>query len=104
MIISEHNCFGQCDVCAENHRILHGWQVCGLETWACTICSYGDPSEDIYDLEDEIEALQAMPALGDDNEEYLKHLKVALHNARNSTNEHASHGSADNHGAQPLQS
>jgi hypothetical protein len=87
--------FGSCDCCEAHHRILHGWSVLGLETWACTICSYGDITEDICDLEDEIEAVEAIPNVGDDNADYLKRLKQALAEARNSTNEHANNNPAD---------
>jgi hypothetical protein len=95
--------FGQCDCCAK-YRVLHERWPWGTETWACTKCCFGDLSDDICDLEEEIQKLEAIPNLQDDNVEYLKQLRIALTEARNSTNEHASYGPADDHGAQPLQS
>jgi hypothetical protein len=96
--------FGQCDCCAK-YRVLHERWPWGTETWACSRCCFGDLADDIDDLEEAIGELQKIPDLKDDNTEYLKQLELALAEARNSTNERpASHGPADDHGAQPLQS
>lgn len=50
--------FGECDCCATPNRVLHHGEVTGIETYACAECSCGILSDDLDDLEDEIERCQ----------------------------------------------
>lgn len=52
--------FGECDCCGKV-RVLHNIVAYGIEISACTICRGGNLSDDIDDLEDEIERVKNNP-------------------------------------------
>jgi hypothetical protein len=75
--------FGTCDCCDARNRVLHYAEVTGIETYGCAECKWGGHlSDDLDDLEDEIErCLEAKPKTG----EQLAHiaaLEAALVEAR----------------------
>jgi hypothetical protein len=58
--------FGECDCCAKPNRVLHRGEVTGIETYACAECRGSSLSDEIDDLEDEIErCVQARPESGE---------------------------------------
>lgn len=74
--------FGECDACAEKNRVLHYCEVTGIETYACMECHNGHLHEDIDDLKDAIDDLEAKPSLSEDGRRHLANLKLALAVAR----------------------
>lgn len=53
--------FGQCDCCGSKNRVLHLGNAAGCEAYACGPCRYVDPKDEAYEIEDEIEAIEADP-------------------------------------------
>lgn len=73
--------FGECDCCGARNRVLHRGEASGLEAYACSRCHFSALSDDIDDLEDEIEHLKP---LADDGAKwaYICALEAALIEAR----------------------
>jgi hypothetical protein len=76
--------FGECDACATKNRVLHLCEAYGIETAACAICRGGDLSDDLDDLEAEIEALQSEAESGE-QWAHICALEAALVEARNNS-------------------
>ena len=49
--------FGECEPCGKPGRVLHHGEVSGLETYYCAECGGGKLSDDLDDLQDEIERI-----------------------------------------------
>lgn len=57
---------GECECCGTSNRVLHHATTgCGLEAYACALCRCGDLSDDLDNLEAEIEALQSKAENGE---------------------------------------
>ena len=53
--------FGQCDSCGADNRVLHSGVGCGVEGVFCADCRHTDPRDEAYEIEEEIEAIEADP-------------------------------------------
>jgi hypothetical protein len=53
--------FGECDCCGTDNRVLHRGEAAGLEAYACAECRYTDPKDEAYEIEEEIDAIEADP-------------------------------------------
>ena len=84
--ISHKLIFGECDCCGTPNRVLHRCEVTGIETYACAICRNGELSDDIDDLEGEIESL-APKAESGEQWAHVCALEAALVEARAEFNE-----------------
>jgi hypothetical protein len=73
--------FGECDACATKNRVLHLCEAYGIETAACALCRNGDLSDDLDDLEAEIESLCLFGA-GEADVARICALELALAEAR----------------------
>lgn len=70
--------FGDCDCCQKPNRVLHHCWAHGTETAACAECQGNPLSDDIDDLQDEIDRLRP---LAETAEQWAAHRIGALESA-----------------------
>ena len=73
--------FGQCDCCGADNRVLHPGAATGCDGRYCAECRYTDPKDEAYEIEEEIDAIEADPnrhGNGEHRQLLLANLKTEL--------------------------
>jgi hypothetical protein len=73
--------FGECDSCGADNRVLHHVMAFGTEAYACSECRYTDPKDEIWEIEEEIETIEAdlnRHGKGEHRAKLLANLKAEL--------------------------
>jgi hypothetical protein len=73
--------FGECDCCTKPNRVLHRCEAYGIETYACAECRHCSLSDDIDEIEDEIERIRVSGDTSAYSIVYVSDLREALKEA-----------------------